>query len=407
MTRPQLEVADVFREHGDAFLDQHGNTLSREQRRVLHDIAACRTAELGGHVEECDRCGHQQIAYNSCRNRHCPKCQATAAAQWMEAREAELLPVEYFHVVFTLPAVLGPIALQNQRVVYGLLFRAAAETLQQIAADPKHLGAEIGFLAVLHTWGQNLQHHPHVHCVVPGGGLSADGLHWVSCRSGYLFPVEVLSQVFRGKLLSLLRAAFDQRELSFHGKLAPLAVPGEFQRRLTASVKTHWVVHAKPPWGGPEQVLKYLARYTHRVAISNHRLVALEGDEVDFLWKDYAHGGERKTMTLTAIEFIRRLLLHVLPSGFVRIRHYGFLANRVCRDKLALCRALLGAGTTPEPVASEPCVEPEDTAEEQATPHACPSCGVGRMVIVEFFKAMQVKRGECESILEPAGFDTS
>ena len=308
------------------------------------DIAACRTAALGGHVEECDRCGHQQIAYNSCRNRHCPKCQATAAAQWLEAREAELLPVEYFHVVFTLPAALGPIALQNPRVVYGLLFRAAAETLQQIAADPKHLGAEIGFLAVLHTWGQNLEHHPHVHCVVPGGGLSPDGSRWVACRPGFFLPVRVLSRVFRGKFLALLRAAFDQGKLSFHGKLGALADAGEFRRRLAASAQTEWVVYAKPPFGGPEQVLKYLARYTHRVAISNRRLVALEDGEVTFHWKDYAHGGGQKTMTLKAIEFIRRFLLHVLPSGFVRIRHYGFLANRVCREKLALCRALLGVG---------------------------------------------------------------
>jgi hypothetical protein len=407
MRRPQIEVADVFREHGDAFLDQHGDTLSREQRRVLHDIAACRTAELGGHVEECDQCGHQQIAYNSCRNRHCPKCQATAAAQWMEAREAELLPVEYFHVVFTLPAVLGPIALQNPRELYGLLFRTAAETLQQIAADPKHLGAEIGLLAVLHTWGQNLQHHPHVHCVVPGGGLSFDGSKWVACQPGFFLPVRVLSRVFRGKLLAMLRGAFDRGKLSFHGKLAALADPREFQLQLAASAKEEWVVYAKPPFGGPDQVLKYLARYTHRVAISNRRLVALEDGNVGFHWKDYAHRGDQKIMTLTAAEFIRRFLLHVLPSGFVRIRHYGFLANRVCRDKLALCRALLGAGTTPEPVASEPCVEPEETAEEQATPHACPSCGVGRMVIVESFKAIHIKRRECQSILEPAGFDTS
>ncbi|MEA2591136.1 MAG: hypothetical protein QOD62_967, partial [Actinomycetota bacterium] len=325
MTRPHLEVADVFRDHGDAFLDRYGDTLSPERRRALRDIAACRTEALGGHVEECDRCGHQRIAYNSCRNRHCPKCQATAAAQWMEARGAELLPVEYFHVVFTLPPALAPIALQNPREVYNILFRAAAETLRQIAADPKHLGAEIGFLAVLHTWGQNLQHHPHVHCVVPGGGLSPDGSHWVACRPGFFLPVRVLSRVFRGKFLALLGNAFDQGKLSFHGKLGVLADGGEFQRRLTASAQTEWVVYAKPPFGGPEQVLKYLARYTHRVAISNRRLVALEEGDVQFQWKDYAHGGGPKTMTLKAIEFIRRFLLHVLPSGFVRIRHYGFL----------------------------------------------------------------------------------
>jgi hypothetical protein len=260
--------------------------------------------------------------------------------------------------------VIGPIGLQNPREVYGLLFRAAAETLQQIAADPKHLGAGIGFLAILHTWGQNLEHHPHVHCVVPGGGLSPDGSRWVACPPGFFLPVRVLSRVFRGKFLALLGSAFDQGKLSFHGKLRVLADAGEFQRRLTASAQTEWVVYAKPPFGGPEQVLKYLARYTHRVAISNRRLVALEDGEVKFHWKDYAHGGGQKPMTLKATEFIRRFLLHVLPSGFVRIRHYGFLANRVCREKLALCRALLGVETTPEPVAPEP-VAPEPAAAPQ------------------------------------------
>jgi hypothetical protein len=407
MTRHRLEVADVFRDHGDAFLDRYGDMLSPEQRRALRDISACRTAALGGHVEECTECGHQRIAYNACRNRHCPKCQATAAAQWMEAREAELLPVEYYHVVFTLPAALGPIALQNPREVYGLLFRAAAETLQQIAADPKHLGAEVGFLAVLHTWGQNLEHHPHVHCVVPGGGLSPDGSRWIACPPGFFLPVRVLSRVFRGKFLAMLRNAFEQGNLSFHGKLAVLADAGEFQRRLTASAQTEWVVYAKPPFGGPEQVLKYLARYTHRVAISNRRLVALEDGEVKFHWKDYAHGGGQKTMTLKATEFIRRFLLHVLPSGFVRIRHYGFLANRVCREKLALCRALLGVEEAPVPVAPEPATEPKATVAGEAAASVCPSCGEGRMVIVASFRALPVDRTEGGLILEPAEFDTS
>jgi hypothetical protein len=407
MTRHRLEVADVFRDHGDAFLDRYGDMLSPEQRRALRDISACRTAALGGHVEECTECGHQRIAYNACRNRHCPKCQATAAAQWMEAREAELLPVEYYHVVFTLPAALGPIALQNPREVYGLLFRAAAETLQQIAADPKHLGAEVGFLAVLHTWGQNLQHHPHVHCVVPGGGLSPDGSRWIACPPGFFLPVRVLSRVFRGKFLAMLRNAFEQGNLSFHGKLAVLADAGEFQRRLTASAQTEWVVYAKPPFGGPEQVLKYLARYTHRVAISNRRLVALEDGEVKFHWKDYAHGGGQKTMTLKATEFIRRFLLHVLPSGFVRIRHYGFLANRVCREKLALCRALLGVEEAPVPVAPEPATEPKATVAGEAAASVCPSCGEGRMVIVASFRALPVDRTKGGLILEPAEFDTS
>jgi Putative transposase/Transposase zinc-binding domain len=410
MNRPTLEVADVFRDSGDAFLDRYGDTLSTEQRRALHDIAACRTAVLGGHVEECDRCGHQCVAYNSCRNRHCPKCQAAAAADWMEAREAELLPVEYFHVVFTLPAAIGPIALQNPRVVYGLLFQAAAETLRQIAADPKHLGAEIGFLAVLHTWGQNLQHHPHVHCVVPGGGLSPDGSRWVPCRPGFFLPVRVLSRLFRGKFLALFKAAFDRGSLSFHGRIADLAEPGEFQRRLTASAKTEWVVYAKPPFGGPQQVLKYLARYTHRVAISNHRLTALEGGEVTFRWKDYAHGSKQKIMKLKAVEFIRRFLLHVLPTGFVRIRHYGFLANRVCRERLELCRTLLAAATPLEPVAAEPASEPEKAIERETAAYVCPACGEGRMIIVETFRAAPGDRkGRVSQVPAPerAGCDSS
>jgi hypothetical protein len=326
----------------------------------------------------------------------------------MGAREAELLPAEYFHLVFTLPASLGPIALQNPRVVYGLLFRAAAETLQQVAADPGHLGAEIGFLAVLHTWGQNLQHHPHVHCVVPGGGISPDASRWVACRPGFFLPVRVLSRVFRGKFLSLLRAAFDRGRLGFHGKLRPLADPAEFRRRLAASARAEWVVYAQPPFGGPGQVLKYLARYTHRVAISNRRLTALQGGQVTFHWKDYAHGGGRKTMTLKATEFIRRFLLHVLPTGFVRIRHYGFLANRVCREKLELCRKLMA--TVPPPVAAEPVPEPEEAAEGQAAAHACPACGEGRMVIVETLRAASADRNgrvEREPRPERAGLDTS
>jgi Putative transposase/Transposase zinc-binding domain len=410
MTGPRLEVAEVFRQHGEAFLERYGDVLSPEQRRALRDITACRTAALGGHVEACDQCGHQRIAYNSCRNRHCPKCQATAAAQWMEDRRAELLPVDYFHVVFTLPPAIGPIALQNQREVYGILFRAAAETLQQIAADPKHLGAEIGFLAILHTWGQNLQHHPHVHCVVPGGGLSPDGARWISCRPGFFLPVRVLSRVFRGKFLALLRNAFDRGRLSFHGKLSTLANPAEFQHCLAATAKTEWVVYAKPPWGGPEQVLKYLARYTHRVAISNQRLIAMDDDKIQFHWKDYAHGGAPKTMTLKAVEFIRRFLLHVLPSGFVRIRHYGFLANRVCREKLALCRALLGVEAVSEPVAAEPVSEPTGAIEGKPAVHICPVCGDGRMVVVETLRAIPVnRRGRVgqEPTPESVRFDTS
>jgi hypothetical protein len=407
MTRPRLEVADVFRDYGDAFLDRYGGTLSPERRRVLGDIAACRTAALGGHVEECDHCGHQQIAYNSCRNRHCPKCQATAAAQWMEARKSELLRVPYFHVVFTLPAALGPIALQNPRKVYGILFKAAADTLRQIALDPQHLGAEIGFLAVLHTWGQNLEHHPHVHCVVPGGGLSPDGSRWVACPRGFFLPVKVLSAVFRGKFLALLGNAFDRGKLSFHGKLSALADVGAFRHRLAVSAQTDWVVYAKPPWGGPEQVLKYLARYTHRVAISNRRLVALEEGEVTFHWKNYADGGGQKTMTLKATEFIRRFLLHVLPTGFVRIRHYGFLANRVCQEKLAQCRALLDVEATPEPIAAECSAEPRKSLEEVAGAKVCPSCGAGRMVLIATVQSPPANLRQWGLIVGRAGFNTS
>jgi hypothetical protein len=410
MNQTRLEVAEVVRECNDAFLDRYGDTLSPEQRRVLRDIAACRTAALGGHVEDCDHCGHQQIAYNSCRNRLCPNCQATAAAEWMEARQAELLPVEYHHVVFTFPEALGPTALQNPREVYGLLFRSAAETLRQIAADPKHLGAEIGLLAVLHTWGQNLQHHPYVHGVVPGGGLSPDGSRWVRCKPGFLLSVRVLSRVFRGKFLAQLKYAFDQGKLSFHGKLASLADPAEFQRQLAASAKTELVVYAKPPFGGPEQVLKYLARYTHRVAISNNRLIALQDGEVTFRWKDYSHEGKQKTMTLNAIVFIRRFLLHVLPAGFVRIRHYGFLANRVCRKKLELCRTMLLDTMTPCGPGAEPTPEPKETREGELAVLRCPTCGEGRMIVIEILRTTRVdRRGPLhrEPAPERAAFDTS
>jgi Putative transposase/Transposase zinc-binding domain len=382
MTRPRLELAEVIRAHGDAFLDQYGATLSPERRRVLNDLVRCRTAALGGHAEACDRCGHRRIAYNSCRNRHCPKCQASAAAQWVEAQAADLLPVEYFHVVFTLPALLGPLALQNPRVVYGILFRAAAETLLQIAADPAHLGAEIGFLAVLHTWGQTLQHHPHVHCVVPGGGLSPDGTRWIACPVGFFLPVRVLGRVFRGKFLAGLRAAFDRGRLAFRGQLSELADAARFHQLLGTAAGTEWVVYAKPPFGGPEQVLKYLARYTHRVAISNRRLVELKDGRVRFRYKDYARGGRRRTMTLEASEFLRRFLQHVLPAGFVRIRHYGFLANRCRREKVALCRGLLGVTTSSEPGPPSGLAALIRGITPVRCAALCPACGEGRMVII-------------------------
>jgi hypothetical protein len=407
MNQPRLEVAEVFRKYGAAFLDRYSDTLSTEQRRALHDVAACRTAALGGHAEVCDRCGHQRIAYNSCRNRHCPKCQATAAAQWTEARQAELLPVDYFHVVFTLPPALRPIGLQNRRVVYRILFRAAAETLQQIAADPRHLGAEIGFLAILHTWGQNLLHHPHVHCVVPAGGISADGSCWVACKPRFFLPVRVLSAMFRGKFLALVRGAFNQGKLAFRGRLSPLADPTEFHRVLAASARVKWVVYAKPPTGGPNQVLKYLARYTHRVAISNQRLIALEDAKVRFRWKDYAHGRARRTMALNPVEFIRRFLLHALPSGFVRIRHYGFLANRARPNKLALCRALLGVKSMPEPMVLEASSEPNEPRDPQTGTSTCPYCGVGRMVIIDVLQATSIKRRKLKLLIVADGLDTS
>jgi len=334
MTMPALELADIFRLHGPAYLARFGDSLSVQQKRALIDISLCRTAALGCHVDQCDECGHRTISYCSCRNRHCPKCQSADQAAWLDQRAAELLPVEYFHVVFTLPQSLAPLALQNQQVVYGILFKAAFETWLQIGADPKYLGARIGFLAVLHTWGQNLHHHPHLHCIIPGGGISADKSRWISCRRHFLFPVKVLSRLFRAKFASLLKHAFHQAKLGFHGKLQPLAKHRNFLSWLNESTRNEWVVYAKPPFGGPQQVLKYLARYTHRVAISNRRLVALHNGSVTFRWKDYAKQNQPALMTLDATEFIRRFLLHVLPKGLVRIRHFGFLANRCRHQKI-------------------------------------------------------------------------
>src|SRR5271155_1876518 len=336
-----LEVADIFRRHGDAYRRNHDGHLGRVERRVMSAIVLCRTAALGGHTEGCSDCGFVRCAYNSCRNRHCPKCQSQARDDWLAARQAELLPVPYFHVVFTLPTPVAEIAFQNKETVYAILFRTAAETLRTIAADPKHLGAEIGFVAVLHTWGQNLHHHPHVHCVVPGGGPSLDGTRWVACRPGFFLPVRVLSRLFRRLFLDELRVAFEAGDLGFFGNLAELAQPAAFTRRLRELRRVEWVVYAKPPFGGPSQVLAYLGRYTHRVAISNSRLVSVTDEHVAFRWKDYRHHGKSKVMALDADEFIRRFLLHTLPDGFHRIRHYGFLANGRRSDHLALCRRLL------------------------------------------------------------------
>jgi hypothetical protein len=378
--RDTIEVADIFRRHGDAYLKANGAHMGRGERRVMGAIAACRTAALGGHVEQCADCGVIRIAYNSCRNRHCPKCQSLARAEWLEARRADLLPVPYFHVVFTLPAALREIAFHNKAVVYDILMRTAAETLRTVAADPRHLGAEIGLVAVLHTWGQNLEHHPHVHCIVPGGGISPDRTRFIACKPGFFLPVRVLSSLFRRRFLTELDAAFKAGRLRFSGALAALTDPASFAQCLAGLRSIDWVVYAKPPFGGPEQVLGYLSRYTHRVAIANSRLISLEDGRVSFRWHDYRHGARNKIMTLDAEEFIRRFLLHTLPDGLQRIRHYGFLANGCRAGKLALCRQLLAV---PPP---EPPPPPRDYRERlrQLTGRdvdICPCCG-GPMVPV-------------------------
>lgn len=385
MNERRLEVADVFRQHGEEFLKRWGHTVSPQQRKALHDIAACRTATLGGHIEQCDHCSHRVIAYNSCRNRHCPKCQSSARDHWLAERAKELLPVPYCHVVFTVPDLLGPLALQNQRLFYGLLFRAVSQTLLEIAADPRHLGAQIGFLAVLHTWSQNLLHHPHVHCVVPAGGIAPDGSGWVRCRQKFFLPVRVLSRLFRGKLLAFLRDASANGKLQFSGQLAALADPARFQTWLRTLKTSDWVVYAKPPFGGPEHVLKYLARYTHRVAISNGRLLSLEQGQVSFRWRDSKDHNRTKTMTLDAIEFIRRFLLHILPSGFVKIRHFGFLANRNRSVRLELCRKHLDAQALADPPAGL-----LTDQQKRAVERRCPVCQTGTLHIVEYLSAQSL-----------------
>jgi hypothetical protein len=379
--RPALDVADIFRAHGPAWrLDQAGH-LSLGQLKVMSAIEACRTAQLGGHVERCEDCDHVQIAYNSCRNRHCPKCQGAAAQRWLEARQAELLPLAYYHVVFTLPAQIGDIAFHNKAVVYDILFKAASQTLLTIAADPKHLGARIGLTAVLHTWGSALTHHPHLHCIVPGGGLSMDGQRWISCRPRFFLPVRVLSRLFRRLFLERLAEAHTEGRLVFFGELAGLADRAAFAARLSPLRRAEWVVYAKRPFAGPESVLAYLARYTHRVAISDSRLVSLDERGVTFRWKDYRVAGQdrQKVMTLAPGEFIRRFLIHVLPTGFHRIRHYGLFANTARAANLARARALLQATT---PSTADASAEPEASAP---APIACPCCG-GRMIFVEIFE---------------------
>ena len=338
VSRPAVEVADILHAQGDTFLEQHP-WLSAQQRSVLRAIARCRTAALGGHLDRCDACGHQAISYNSCRNRHCPKCQAQARERWLHARERELLDVPYVHVVFTLPHGLLPLAYRNSTRLYTWLFQASAATLREVAADPRHLGAEIGVLSILHTWGQTLVRHPHVHCVVPAGGLSLDHTRWISPKyAGFFLPVKVLSRVFRGKFVEALRRAYDRNELDLAGGSEHLRDPTAWRAFVDALFETDWVVYAKPAFGGASAVLRYLGRYTHRVAISNHRLLAFDGEHVTFHWKDYAHGDARRTMTLSAMEFLRRFVQHILPRGFVRIRQSGFLAN-TCRDRPRGARA--------------------------------------------------------------------
>jgi hypothetical protein len=384
MSRPPLEVADVVRQHGAAFLARYGPILSGEQQRALRAIALCRTAVLGGHITQCDHCGHEVQAYNSCRHRSCPKCHGATQATWLAAREREMLDTPYVHVIFTLPHDLGPLVLQNSRHLYSLLFRTVAQTLQDIAGDPKHLGAEIGGFAVLHTWGQQLHHHPHLHCVLPAGGLAPDGTQWLPCRPHFFLPVRVLSRRFRRLYLAGLEQTYAQGQLSLLGRCQELAASTPWRRLLATLRDQEWVVYAKEPMQNPQYVLTYLARYTHRVAISNHRLVALENGQVTFRYKDYQRGHRLRTLTLEAVEFLRRLMLHVPPHGFHRLRHFGFLANRVRQEKLAQCRALLGQATPPQVQgkAMDLGLKPlEGSAGEPGT--VCPVCHHGHMQLVK------------------------
>jgi hypothetical protein len=397
VNRPPFEVADIIRQHAKSFVEKNQSWLMWLHLRVLDAIECCRTAALGGHRDRCPRCGHRAISYNSCRNRHCPKCLTSARDKWLAERRKELLPVGYFHVVFTIPHELSWLALQNKKVVYDLLFRTSAATMLEIAADPKHLGAEIGFLSVLHTWGQNLLHHPHIHCVIPAGGLSLDQQHWVHPRHAFFLPVKVLSRVFRGKFIAGLKRAFREGEFSFHGSLHHLADEKAFRSFLRQLFRQDWVVYAKRPFGGPEHVLHYLARYTHRVAISNHRIVNLADGKVTFRWKDYAHGGKQRKMAVSGEEFLRRFLLHVLPPGFVRIRFFGFLANRRRAERLPLCQQLLQASPRQS--------SPTSTAGEVKLSAfwLCPRCGAA-MVLVERFTPQEIR---WRSVEESNFIDTS
>ena len=387
MSRPTVEVADILRAQGDRFLDRYQKSLDFQQLKALRAIPRCRTAALGGHLDACPKCGHRAISYNSCRNRHCPKCQAQAREHWLAARQRELLATNYFHVVFTVPHELNVLALDNQRAFYDLLFTASAQTLLKVAADPKHLGAEIGVISILHTWGQNLLLHPHIHCAIPTGGLSPNHDYWVRPRYPFFLPVKVLGRVFRGKFCAGLKRLYHKARLRCAGPAAALSNPKQFHRLLRRLHRQDWVVYAKPAFGGPLKVLRYLGRYTHRIAISNHRLLAFDGERVTFRWKDYTHGGRQREMTLLGMEFLRRFFLHVLPKGFVRIRYFGFLANRFRAHYLPLCQQLLASDRPAPPSASEAPVN-----------WHCPNCGA-TMIVIHRLTAAELSR--C------AYFDTS
>jgi len=403
MSRPPLEVADVVRQHGAAFLARYGPTLSGAQHRALRAIALCRTAALGGHITPCDQCGHEAQAYNACRHRRCPKCPGAAQAPWLAAREGEVLETPYVHVIFTLPHDLGPLALQHPRQLSGLLCRTVAQSLQDMAQDPKHLGAEIGGFAVLHTWGQPLHHHPHRHCVLPAGGLAPDGLQWIPCRPHFFLPVRVLSRRFRRLYLAGLAQTYAQGQLTLAGRCQERAEPTPWQQLLAALRDKEWVVYAKEPIQDPQHVLKYLARYTHRIAISNHRLVSLEDGQVTFRYKDYHRGHRLRTLTLDAVEFLRRLMRHVPPCGFHRLRHFGFLANRVRQAKLAQCRLLLGHATPASARAEAgPLKPPEGSAAEPGS--VCPVCQHGHMQLVQ---TLYRQRVVWDLTVPAPGLDTS
>jgi hypothetical protein len=382
MNRPTVEVADILRAQGQRFLDRYRASFDFQQLKAFRALQNCRTAALGGHLDACPQCGYRVISFNSCRNRHCPKCQAQARERWLAAREQELLPTSYFHVVFTVPHQLNLLAQDNPRQFYHLLFTASAATLREVAADPKHLGAEIGILSILHTWGQNLLAHPHIHCLVPAGGISPDHSRWVRPRYPRFFlPVEVLSSVFRGKLIAGLKRLYRRKKLRCTGPCAALADEKQFRQLLRRLHQHDWVVYAKPAFGGPRQVLRYLGRYTHRVAISNHRLLAFDGERVTFRWRDYAHGNQQRQMTLAATEFLRRFFLHVLPKGFVRIRQFGFLTSRFRKVRLQLCRELL----TPDCSSAAPDHEPPP----DCSIWHCPQCGTV-MIILQRFAAAEL-----------------